>query len=48
MLNSDIDLILKSKILSPQLISSAAIKKQDAPIINQIKEFIDFLFFTLR
>ena len=37
----------KPIILSPQLISSAAIKKQNALRINQIKEFIDFLFLVL-
>ena len=41
------ELIEKPVILSPQLISSAATKKQNALRINQINEFIEFLFLLL-
>ena len=48
MLISEIESKLKPVILSPQLISSAAIKKQKIVSPNQIIEFNDFFFFILN
>ena len=44
MLNSAIELIVNPKILSPQLISSAAIRNVHEDKTIQMRELIDFFF----